>query len=93
MLLGEFAYEDMEEKGNRVLAPFYFGLYMVSPSTLDIVGLTGVFIAGARLLHSREHVCCDCHRRVRDCARAESEHHHHRTGAAVGSNNNLILMF
>ena len=29
MLLGEFSYEEMEEKGNRVLAPIFFGLYMI----------------------------------------------------------------
>ena len=41
MLLGEFSYEDMEERGNRVLAPVYFGLYMI----LVFFVLTNMFVA------------------------------------------------
>jgi len=41
MLLGEFSYEDMEERGNRVLAPVFFGLYML----LAFFVLLNMFIA------------------------------------------------
>lgn len=41
MLLGEFTYEEMEERGNRVLAPIYFGLFMV----LVFFVLVNMFVA------------------------------------------------